>query len=515
MRIARRTFLTSSIGTAVAPAILRFARADTPPIALKLHHSFSAVSGVHDKFLLPWARKIETESGGRMHVDMFPSMQLGGAPAALLDQVRDGSADIVFAAPTLTPGRFAKIETFELPFLPSRRALVSSKALTDFAVANLQDEFRDFYMICLSCSDSAAIHATRPVRTTEDMKDFKLHVQTRLAAEAMHVLGARPVMMPSAQLPVAITEHVVDGCLDPWHLVPPLRLNDLLRFHTEFSDRSPSARTYVLAMNRASYDRLPRELKSVIDSNSGQVAAAMAGAMWDQQAAAVANMVVERGDLIVTLLPEAVARWRKATEPVIDAWRKEIKEQKIDGAKLIAAANTLLAKYANEPIPPSVQASPPTQQQAVAQPPQPQAPANSAPKPASNSASPPAAPGPSAGQPVRSAVRPATAAPHPAQPQPPAQTATMAPVSSAPPSPTAPASAASPAAANAPTAPAASVAKPLAAPAPAVSAPATAPSPSPSAAPASAAQPSVAVVPPPPGSSPMPKPVPKTLDIPL
>ena len=517
MRIARRTFLTSSIGTAVAPAILRFARADTPPITLKLHHSFSAVSGVHDKFLLPWARKIETESGGRMHVDIFPSMQLGGAPAALLDQVRDGSADIVFAAPTLTLGRFAKIETFELPFLPSRRALVSSKALTDFAVANLQDEFRDFYTICFSCSDSAAIHATRPVRTTEDMKDFKLHVQTRLAAEAMRVLGARPVMMPSAQLPVAITEHVVDGCLDPWHLVPPLRLNDLLRFHTEFSDRSPSARTYVLAMNRASYDRLPRELKSVIDSNSGQVAVAMAGAMWDQQAAAVANMVVERGDLIVTLLPEAVGRWRKATEPVIDAWRKEIKEQKIDGAKLIAAANALLAKYANEPVPPSVQASPPTQQQAVAQPPQPQTPANSAPKPASSSASPPASAGPSAGQPVRSAVRPAPAAPQPAQPQPPSQAATAGPVSSATPSPTAPPTAASPAAAvNAPTAPAASVAKPLAAPAPTVSAPAAAPSPSPSVSPpASAAQPSVAVAPPPPGASPMPKPVPKTLDIPL
>jgi TRAP-type transport system periplasmic protein len=504
MWIARRTFLTSSIGTAAAPAILRLARADAPPITLKLHHSFSAVSGVHDKFLLPWARKIETDSGGRMHVDIFPSMQLGGAPAALLDQVRDGSADIVFAAPTLTPGRFAKIETFELPFLPSRRALVSSKALTDFAAVNLQDEFRDFYTACFSCSDSAAIHATRPVRTTEDMKDFKLHVQTRLAAEAMRALGARPVMMPSAQLPVAIAEHVVDGCLDPWHLVPPLRLNDLLRFHTEFSDRSPSARTYVLAMNKTSYDRLPRELKSVIDSNSGQVAAAMAGAMWDEQAAAVANMVVERGDLIVTLLPEAVTRWRKSTEPVIDAWRKEIKEQKIDGAKLIAAANALLAKYANEPVPPSVQASPPTQQQAVAQPPQPQAPANTAPKPASNIASPPATAGPSAGQPVRSAVRPAPAAPQPAQ---------AAAVSSAPPSPAAPPAAPPPAAANAPTTPAASVAKPLAAPAPTVSAPAAAPSLSPPASPA--AQPSVAIAPPPSAGSPMPKPVPKALDIPL
>lgn len=506
MRIARRALLTSSIGTAVAPAILRLARADTASITLKLHHAFSAVSGVHDKFLLPWARQIQTESGGRLHVDIFPSMQLGGAPAALFDQARDGSADIVWTAPSLTPGRFAKIETFELPFLPSRRALVSSKALTDFAAANLQDEFRDFYTICFSCSDSAAIHATRPVRTTEDMKDFKLHVQTRLAAEAMRALGAHPVMMPSAQLPAAITEHVVDGCLDPWHLVPPLRLNDLLRCHTEFADRSPSARTYVLAMNKATYDRLPRELKSVIDGNSGQAAAAMAGAMWDQQAAAVANMVVERGDLIVTLLPEAVARWRKATEPVIDAWRKEMKEQKVDGAKLIAAANALLAKYANEPEPQSLRASPPTQQQAVAQPPQPQA--NAAPKPAS----PPASAGPSAGQPGRSTVRPAPAAPQSAQPQPPAQAATAAPapVSSAPPSPAAP----PPAAPSTATAPAA--ASVPTASAPTVSAPTAVANPLPPASPpAPTAQPSVAAAPAPPAPSPMPKPVSKALDIPL
>ena len=43
----------------------------------------------------------------------------------------------------------------------------------------------------------------------------------------------------------------------------------------------------------------------------------MAGAMWDIQADAVAENVAQSGDVIVTLLPEAVAHWRKATEPVV------------------------------------------------------------------------------------------------------------------------------------------------------------------------------------------------------
>jgi TRAP-type transport system periplasmic protein len=540
MRIARRTFLASSIGTAAAPAILRLARADTPPITLKLHHSFSSVSSIHDKFLAPWAHKIEMESGGRIRIDLFPSMQLGGAPAALFDQARDGSADIVWAAPSLTPGRFPKIETFELPFFASRRALVSSRALTDFAAVHLQDEFRDVYPICFSCSDRAAIHSSSPVRTIEDIKNLRLHVQTRFAADAMRALGARPLIMPSAQLPVGITEHVVDACLDPWHLVPPLRLNDLLRFHTEFSDVSPSVRTYMLAMNKTSYGRLPRDLKTIIDNNSGQPAAAMAGAMWDIQAAAVANSVVERGDLMVTLLPEAVARWRKAAEPVIDAWRKEVKEQKIDGAKLLLAARVLLARYAIEPEPAASQGPSPEPQRSVqpAQPtqsgttprldkpaldkpaldkPAPSAAPPSAPNAPSASSAPPRTPlgtppntpsGASVAKPVAPQPSPRVATPAPASPRSPpapspASSASVAPIKPVSAPTATPVTGSMPGPALAPTTPG------LAASAPS-SPTAVAPTPAPLPATAPAPPPSVAAPTPVPAVS---KPVAKTLDI--
>ncbi|MFZ3308398.1 MAG: C4-dicarboxylate ABC transporter substrate-binding protein, partial [Xanthobacteraceae bacterium] len=94
MRVARRTFLTSGlVSLAATPGVLRLARADNLPIVLKLHHAFSAVSSVHDKFLSPWARKVAADSDGRLQIDLFPSMELGGAPAQLFDQARDGDAD--------------------------------------------------------------------------------------------------------------------------------------------------------------------------------------------------------------------------------------------------------------------------------------------------------------------------------------------------------------------------------------------------------------------------------------
>jgi TRAP-type C4-dicarboxylate transport system substrate-binding protein len=277
--------------------------------------------------------------------------------------------------PGSTPGRFAKIEVFELPFVLSGRALVNSKAIEDYAAANLQDEFHEIHPLCFSCRDHGILHTTRSIKSIDDLKDLRLHVPNRLAGDAVHALGAHGVTVPTPQVPMALAAHAIDGCLDPWDVVPSLRLNDLLKNHTDFAESALSTATFVLAMNKAAYERLPRDLKTVIDNNAGQATAGMAGAMWDIEANAVAETARSRGDPITVLTAEEVAHWRKATEPVVAAWQKQMKERKLDGGKLVAAVRELVAKYADEPEPQpaqSPQASQPPEQKVVTEPSQPQ-----------------------------------------------------------------------------------------------------------------------------------------------
>ena len=59
-------------------------------------------------------------------------MQLGGAPPQLFDQARDGVADIIWTLPGNTPGRFPRIEVFELPFVAHKRASVNCRAVQEF-----------------------------------------------------------------------------------------------------------------------------------------------------------------------------------------------------------------------------------------------------------------------------------------------------------------------------------------------------------------------------------------------
>lgn len=347
MPLSRRRFMTTAAGAAfAAPALLRPGRAHAADVTLKLHHFLPPVSNPHVRFLTPWAKKIEADSGGRIKIDIYPSMQLGGAPPQLYDQAKDGVVDIVWTLPGNTAGRFPSTEAFELPFVPSRRSLVNSKACMEYAQTHLKDETKDVQLLCFWAHDHGLIHANRQVQTMDDLKGLKLRFPTRLAGEALRALGATAIGMPIPQVPESLAQRVIDGCVVPWEVVPAIKVHELLKYHTEIPG-TPTlyTATFFLAMNKAKYQSLPSDLRAVIDSNSGMAAAEMAGKVWDEMGIPVFEMVKKRGNVITTITEDEKKKWQQATAPVIDAWVKQMKDKGLDGGKLLETAQALIAKY--------------------------------------------------------------------------------------------------------------------------------------------------------------------------
>ena len=349
--IARREFVRLAGAAVAAPMLGRFAQAQAqaqpkPDVTLKLHHFFSPLSSVHARFLVPWAKKIAADSDGRIKIDLFGAMQLGGAPAELYDQARDGVADIVWTLPGMTPGRFRSVEVFELPFVAGRSALANATAVQEFADAGLKEEFRAVQPLCVCAHDRGLLHVNRPIATLADLKDARLRAPTRLAGEALKALGANSVSLPLPQVPAAFSNKSLDGCVLPWDAAAAIKLHELVKFHCDVAGTPTlSTSTFILAMNRAKYSALAPDLKKVIDDNSGVAAAAMVGRMWDEQAVVIEDMVRKRGNTVSSLSAEETARWRKATEPVIETWIADLKSRYIDGAKLIETASALVTKH--------------------------------------------------------------------------------------------------------------------------------------------------------------------------
>ncbi len=346
--LERRQLLRFAALGVSAPAVLRVTRANAAEVTLKMHHFLPPVSNGHAKFLKPWAVKVGTESGGRIKIDIYPSMQLGGAPPQLFDQARDGVADIVWTLPGNTPGRFPGIETFELPFVPAKKALANSKALQTFAETHLRDEFKDVHPICFWAHDHGLIHSNKPIAKMEDLAGMKIRFPTRLAGEALKALGATAIGMPIPQVPESLAQKVIDGCVVPWEVVPAIKVHELVKNHLEIPG-SPTfyVATFVLAMNKAKYAAMPADLRAVLDKNSGLAAAEMAGKVWDDAAVVVSDMVRKRGNSITMLSVEENLRWRKTTEPVVEAWIKAVKEKGLDGGKLLGSAQALISAASN------------------------------------------------------------------------------------------------------------------------------------------------------------------------
>ena len=46
----------------------------------KLHHFLGAKAPAQTKMLEPWAKKVEENSGGKVKIEIYPAMTLGGRP---------------------------------------------------------------------------------------------------------------------------------------------------------------------------------------------------------------------------------------------------------------------------------------------------------------------------------------------------------------------------------------------------------------------------------------------------
>ncbi len=316
-------------------------------VTLKIAHPLPASSNPHQKLLVPWCDKINKESGGRLKCQIYPSMQLGGTPSQLFEQVRDGVADMVWTIPTYQAGRFTKSEVFELPFMV-KSSEKASQAMWEYIQKNALDEFKGTKLIFTHLHDGSQLHfGSRSVKILADMKGLKLRAPTRIGSRTLSALGAVPVQMPAPAVPESIAKGVVDGASFPWEVTTAFKIQEICKTTTETAPHHAkhSNAIFALMMNPARYNSLSPELKKVIDNNSGLSTSKWAGTNADSWTAPARKIARDRHNTINVLSDAEYARWVKATEAVNADWIKEVNAKGGNGNALLNDAKTLLKKY--------------------------------------------------------------------------------------------------------------------------------------------------------------------------
>jgi TRAP-type C4-dicarboxylate transport system substrate-binding protein len=340
--VAAGLLLAATLGAA-APAAAQ-------EVTLRLHHYVPPVSFPHTRFVMPWAEKVERESGGRIKVIVHPGMQLGGTQAQLIDQVRDGVVDIVWTMPGVTAGRFPKTEIFELPFVHTH-AMASTMALQDYYDKHLRDEYKDVHVLLLHTNDGLLVHANKPIRRIEDYAGLRLRTPNRAGSVFLRAVGATPVGAPITEVPQMMAKGTIDGTLISYEIALPLKLHEMARNHSDFAGPQPrvQAPVFLFAMNRQRYEQLPDDLKRVIDANSGRALAPVAARTWAAVEKIGEDAARAQGNTFATMPIEEVDRVKAALAPEVARTLRELSGRGIDAQALYDDAREMVRRQAERP----------------------------------------------------------------------------------------------------------------------------------------------------------------------
>lgn len=319
--------------------------ASAQEVTLKFHHFNPPNTPAHQRILQPWAEAVMAQSRGRIKVEIYPAMGLGGKPPELINQVRDGVVDVTFTLPTYTPGRFPISEVFELPFI-NADPLTMARAFHDFAGEYLRDEYKDFHILAIWTHAGVALHSTKPVRTLEQFKGLTVRTSGPGGTLFLESVGATPVSMQIPELPSALSRGVVDAAMLPFEIVPAFKIQDMTKYHVTLDGgRRFYAQTFVMLMNRARYEKLPPDLKKVIDDNSGLRLGEAAARAWAEFEATGEKAVRARGNEVIHISPAETARIEKASQVAIDRWIADVGRRGIDGRKMVDAARAAIERH--------------------------------------------------------------------------------------------------------------------------------------------------------------------------
>ncbi len=343
----RSALMVGAFGLAVSLSATASAQS---PIVLKLHHQLGPKSPAQTRMLEPWAKKVQELSKGKVKIDIYPSMSLGGSPLQVFRQIRDGVVDIGWTPNGYTPGLFPRSEVFELPFVQVNDAAAASRAAYDLFDKYFKQEYKGVKVLFMHTHAGHAIQMVEtPVRSPADLMGKKIRTPSRTGAWIIEALKASPVSMPVPDLPQAFSKKVIDGALIPWEIIVPFKLQTFARVQVEGENNTRfGSIIFQVSMNQAKWNSLPADVQKAFNDASGADWWEEAGRIWMGSDQIGLKLVKENKNNYIVLNKGEVDAFRTALEPVAQRWVKEVSAKGIPGQQILDEARATVQKYSKK-----------------------------------------------------------------------------------------------------------------------------------------------------------------------
>jgi TRAP-type C4-dicarboxylate transport system substrate-binding protein len=182
-------------------------------------------------------------------------------------------------------------------------------------------EFAQVKMLFFLGASPGLLHTKRPMRTLEDLKGLKVRCLGGTAARVLKALGTVPIVIPTGDTYDALRKGIVDGVVAAWDSLETMKWGEILPYTTVSCYAATGAPGFIV-MNKAKWDRLPRQAQEAIDRLCLEYTEKLSR-LWDEKDQKTIKTWTARNHVAIYLSKAEEKRWEKAVLPLYGVFIKE------------------------------------------------------------------------------------------------------------------------------------------------------------------------------------------------
>ena len=264
-------------------------------------------------------KKLEQATNGRLSIQMYPSMQLGGEKE-MIEQAQVGALQIARISVGPMGSIVDDLNVFNMPFVfrdvPHMNKVIDG-AIGDELLKKLTDAPTS-KLVGLCWMDAGArsfYNSKKPIKTIDDLKGLKIRMMGNpIFVDTANAIGANGIAMGFDQLISALQTGVVDGAENN---PPSYESGKHYQFAKYYSLSEHLIIPEILVFSRASFDKMSKGDQELV-RKFGREAQAEQRKLWQEREAASMAELKKQGIEIITFEPAEKAKFQAAVKPVWD-----------------------------------------------------------------------------------------------------------------------------------------------------------------------------------------------------
>lgn len=315
------------------------AKEEKEPYYLRFGHDMQTDSAQHVA-ALKYAEIVDRKSDGRVEVEIFPALQLGG-DHRMIEMARAGELAIILPPTAKLSTLIPAMQYADLPFLFPYRE--DTYELLDGEPGNmLLEKLKPHGLIGAAFWESGfkQFTANKEIRSPEDFKGLKIRVmKSRIIMDQFESFGANPIPIDFHKTYEALKDGGVDGQENPLVSIVNMKFYEV-QSHVIISNHAYLG--YVFAFSKDIFESLPPDIQDILKMTARELASFERKEAIEREKVFL-QIIKDSGTSVYYLSDEERGRFQAATTHIIDKYKDTI------GADIIDATDQILQKKYGSP----------------------------------------------------------------------------------------------------------------------------------------------------------------------